>query len=150
MSKTLGGAPIPTRLPQHILAWLTGKSGLPANTIANFTSGGAEAYVSAATEGLWLHTDATWGGAAILSPRLRRYLGGIEAADSITCDAHKWFSVPMGAGVLCCRHPDAVRTAFCGKAMPRQTAGPVVAPYTTLPQWFRRFIGLELFLTLAY
>ena len=49
---------------------------------------------------------------AILSPRLRGHLAGIDAADSITCDAHKWFSVPMGAGMFFCRHPDAVGEAF--------------------------------------
>ena len=63
-------------------------------------------------EELWFHVDAAWGGAAILSPRLRGHLAGIDAADSITCDAHKWFSVPMGAGMFFCRHPDAVREAF--------------------------------------
>jgi glutamate/tyrosine decarboxylase-like PLP-dependent enzyme len=104
------------------------------------------------SEGLWLHIDAAWGGAAVLSPRLRPYLGGIEAADSITCDAHKWFSVPMGAGMFFCRHPDAVKAAFHGEAfyMPKQTAGPVVDPYTTTSQWSRRFIGLKLFLALAH
>jgi aromatic-L-amino-acid decarboxylase len=104
------------------------------------------------SEGLWFHIDAAWGGAAVLSPRLRTYLGGIDAADSITCDAHKWFSVPMGAGMFFCRHPDAVSAAFHGEAfyMPRQTAGPVVDPYTTSPQWSRRFIGLKLFLALAH
>jgi glutamate/tyrosine decarboxylase-like PLP-dependent enzyme len=104
------------------------------------------------SEGLWLHVDAAWGGAAVISPRLRPYLGGIEAADSITCDAHKWFSVPMGAGMFFCRHPDAVKAAFHGEAfyMPKQTAGPVVDPYTTTSQWSRRFIGLKLFLALAH
>src|SRR5689334_11387834 len=38
-------------------------------------------------EGLWLHVDAAWGGGAILSPRLRLHLDGIQEADSITCDA---------------------------------------------------------------
>src|SRR5882672_7739274 len=47
------------------------------------------------SEALWFHADAAWGGAAILSPRLRVHLAGIDSADSITCDAHKWFSVPM-------------------------------------------------------
>src|SRR6266550_2882631 len=58
-------------------------------------------------EKLWFHVDAAWGGAAIVSPRLRGHLAGIDAADSITCDAHKWFSVPMGAGMFFCRHPGA-------------------------------------------
>jgi glutamate/tyrosine decarboxylase-like PLP-dependent enzyme len=103
------------------------------------------------SEGLWLHVDAAWGGAAIISPRLRGYLAGIEAADSITCDAHKWFSVPMGAGMFFCRHPDAVGEAFHAETsyMPRKTAGPVLDPYTSTVQWSRRFIGLKLFLALA-
>jgi glutamate/tyrosine decarboxylase-like PLP-dependent enzyme len=101
---------------------------------------------------LWLHVDAAWGGAAILSPRLRGHLAGIEAADSITCDAHKWFSVPMGAGMFFCRHPESVAEAFRAQTayMPDKTAGPVVDPYTTSVQWSRRFIGLKLFLALAH
>jgi aromatic-L-amino-acid decarboxylase len=101
---------------------------------------------------LWLHVDAAWGGAAILSPRLQGHLAGIEGADSITCDAHKWFSVPMGAGMFFCRHPEAVAEAFRAQTayMPGQTAGPVVDPYTTSVQWSRRFIGLKLFLALAH
>jgi len=103
------------------------------------------------SERLWFHVDAAWGGAAILSPRLRPHLAGIDAADSITCDAHKWFSVPMGAGMFFCRHPDAVAEAFHAETsyMPARTAGPVVDPYTTSVQWSRRFIGLKLFLALA-
>ena len=80
------------------------------------------------------------------------YLAGIEAADSITCDAHKWFSVPMGAGMFFCRHNDAVAAAFHAETsyMPRATSGPVTDPYTSSVQWSRRFIGLKLFLALAH
>ena len=101
-------------------------------------------------EHLWFHVDAAWGGAAILSPRLRGHLAGIDAADSITCDAHKWFSVPMGAGMFFCRHHDAVREAFRAQTvyMPGKT-GPADDPYTSSVQWSRRFIGLKLFLALA-
>ena len=102
-------------------------------------------------ERLWFHVDAAWGGAAIISPRLKRHLAGIEEADSITCDAHKWFSVPMGAGMFFCRHPDAVAESFHAETsyMPGKTAGPALDPYTTSVQWSRRFIGLKLFLALA-
>jgi glutamate/tyrosine decarboxylase-like PLP-dependent enzyme len=62
--------------------------------------------------GLWFHVDAAWGGAAIISPALRHHLTGIESADSITCDAHKWLSVPMGAGMFFCRHAGSVAQAF--------------------------------------
>src|SRR5881396_1395789 len=103
------------------------------------------------SERLWFHVDAAWGGAAIISPRLRGHLAGIEAADSITCDAHKWFSVPMAAGMFFCRHPDTVGEAFRAETsyMPEKTLGPVLDPYTTTVQWSRRFIGLKLFLSLA-
>jgi aromatic-L-amino-acid/L-tryptophan decarboxylase len=103
-------------------------------------------------EALWLHVDAAWGGAAILAPSLRGHLAGIDAADSITCDAHKWFSVPMGAGMFFCRHADAVGEAFRAETsyMPGKTAGPTFDPYTTSVQWSRRFIGLKLFLALAH
>src|SRR3989454_3552518 len=92
------------------------------------------------SEKLWFHVDAAWGGAAIISPRLRGHLAGIEAADSITCDAHKWFSVPMGAGMFFCRHAAAVGEAFHAETsyMPGKTAGPAVAPYTASVQWARR------------
>jgi glutamate/tyrosine decarboxylase-like PLP-dependent enzyme len=104
------------------------------------------------SEGLWLHVDAAWGGAAILSPALKAHLRGIEAADSITCDAHKWFSVPMGAGMFFCRHSDSVGEAFRANApyMPAPVAGPAADPYTSSVQWSRRFIGLKLFLALAH
>jgi glutamate/tyrosine decarboxylase-like PLP-dependent enzyme len=102
-------------------------------------------------EGLWFHVDAAWGGAAIISPNLRHHLAGIESADSITCDAHKWFSVPMGAGMFFCRHRDAVAEAFRAEVsyMPKKTDGSDDDPYTTSAQWSRRFIGLKLFLALA-
>jgi len=104
------------------------------------------------SEELWFHVDAAWGGAAIISPVLRGHLAGIDAADSITCDAHKWFSVPMAAGMFFCRHPDVVGAAFHAETsyMPAKTAGPTLDPYTTSMQWSRRFIGLKLFLALAH
>jgi aromatic-L-amino-acid decarboxylase len=103
------------------------------------------------SERLWLHVDAAWGGAAILSPNLRRYLAGIEAADSITCDAHKWFSVPLGAGMFFCRHLQAVAAAFGAHAsyMPGPSGTAAADPYSTSVQWSRRFNGLKLFLSLA-
>jgi glutamate/tyrosine decarboxylase-like PLP-dependent enzyme len=102
--------------------------------------------------GLWFHVDAAWGGSAILSPMLKEHLAGIEAADSITCDAHKWLSVSMGCGMFFCRHPDTVAQAFRADVsyMPGKQGGPVFDPYTTSPQWSRRFIGLKLFMALAH
>jgi glutamate/tyrosine decarboxylase-like PLP-dependent enzyme len=103
-----------------------------------------------ARERLWLHVDAAWGGAAALSARLRPLLRGVERADSLTCDAHKWLAAPMGAGMFFCRHPDSVSRTFRVTAsyMPDPT-GETVDPYVTSIQWSRRFIGLKVFMTLA-
>jgi aromatic-L-amino-acid decarboxylase len=106
---------------------------------------------------LWFHVDAAWGGAAIISPDLRHHLVGTEAADSITCDAHKWFSVPMGCGMFFCRHRESVAQAFRSEVsyMPGKPPGEgdeaasTFNPFTHSIQWSRRFIGLKLFMALA-
>jgi glutamate/tyrosine decarboxylase-like PLP-dependent enzyme len=104
-----------------------------------------------ADEGLWFHVDAAWGGAAVLSSRLAPYLTGLARADSITCDAHKWFSMAMGAGMFFCRHPAAVHRAFAAEApyMPRGTPADRAQPFVSTVQWSRRFTGLKLFMALA-
>ncbi len=102
-------------------------------------------------EGLWFHADAAWGGAAVLSPTLKKHLAGIEQADSITCDAHKWFSVPMACGMFFCRHRESVARAFHADVtyVSGKESRPVFDPLTNSMQWSRRFIGLRLFLALA-
>jgi glutamate/tyrosine decarboxylase-like PLP-dependent enzyme len=100
---------------------------------------------------LWYHVDAAWGGAAAFVPELRELLSGIEAADSITFDAHKWLSVPMGAGVYLTRHMDIMDKTFRTQTsyMPREAAGlDVIDPHLHTMQWSRRFTGLKVFLSL--
>ena len=105
----------------------------------------------AAQESLWCHVDAAWGGAAAVVPELRPLLDGISSADSITFDAHKWLSVPIGAGLYLTRHLDIMDQTFRIQTayMPRESAGlDVIDPYTHSMQWTRRFIGLKVFLSL--
>jgi glutamate/tyrosine decarboxylase-like PLP-dependent enzyme len=107
------------------------------------------------TQHLWFHADAAYGGSAVVSPRLRPWLDGIESADSITCDAHKWLSVSMGCGMFFCRHRDTVARAFRSDVtyMPAKPASEDTSatfnPLTHTAQWSRRFIGLKLFMALA-
>jgi glutamate/tyrosine decarboxylase-like PLP-dependent enzyme len=106
----------------------------------------------AAQIGAWFHVDAAWGGGVALVPGLRALLlEGIERADSITFDAHKWMSVPMGAGLYLTRHREILSRTF-GVAtgyMPRDGAGlDVNDPFTHSLQWSRRFIGLKVFMSL--
>lgn len=106
----------------------------------------------AARENLWLHVDAAWGGAAAFVAELRAVLRGIERADSITFDAHKWLSVPMGAGIFLTRHSEILSETcrITTDYMPRDAADFGVAdPFTHSLQWSRRFIGLKVFLSLA-
>ncbi|HET9133276.1 MAG TPA: aminotransferase class V-fold PLP-dependent enzyme [Gemmatimonadales bacterium] len=105
----------------------------------------------AARHGAWFHADAAWGGGAAMSPRLRPLLDGIARADSITWDAHKWLSVPMGAGMIFTRHPEAFRKAFGVHTsyMPPAADATTVDPYHASAQWSRRATGLKLFCALA-
>ncbi len=112
----------------------------------------ADLAVIAGHERLWFHVDAAWGGAAALVPEMRPLLAGLERADSITFDAHKWLSVPMGAGIYLTRHPKILDRTFRTAAayMPREAAGlDVVDPCMHSMQWSRRAIGLKVFLSLA-
>jgi glutamate/tyrosine decarboxylase-like PLP-dependent enzyme len=101
--------------------------------------------------GIWFHVDAAWGGSAVLSPALKPALSGIERADSVTWDAHKWLSVPMGAGMFFCSHPDAVKQAFAISTsyMPKGVGEGTLDPYASTMQWSRRMIGLKVFMMLA-
>ena len=99
---------------------------------------------------IWFHVDAAWGGAGLLNEEAAKHLSGIEKADSITLDAHKWFAVPMGAGILLCRDETLLSGTFrvAASYMPESTDDGV-DPYTHSLQWSRRFIGLKLFMSLA-
>lgn len=143
---------------RHLIAADTRAGRLPFFLVgtAGTTGGGivdplADLADIAAQSNLWFHADAAWGGAALLVPRLRPVLRGIERADSVTWDAHKWLSVPMGAGMFFCRHAGAARDAFdiSTSYMPAGTGEDTVDPYRTTLQWSRRAIGLKLFMSLA-
>ncbi|WP_394251372.1 pyridoxal-dependent aspartate 1-decarboxylase PanP [Vibrio profundi] len=54
------------------------------------------------------HVDAAWGGATLMSNNHRHLLAGIELADSVTIDAHKQLYIPMGAGMVLFKKPDAM------------------------------------------
>jgi glutamate/tyrosine decarboxylase-like PLP-dependent enzyme len=99
--------------------------------------------------GAWFHVDAAWGGGLIASERLAACLSGIERADSITIDAHKWFATTMGCGMFLTPHRDVLTAAFEVSAGYMPSATRDVDPYVTTMQWSRRFLGLRLFLALA-
>jgi aromatic-L-amino-acid/L-tryptophan decarboxylase len=62
--------------------------------------------------GVWLHVDAAYGGFAVLAERGRVRLRGLEHADSVTLDPHKWLYQPFECGCLLVRDGRALRAAF--------------------------------------
>ena len=65
-----------------------------------------------AAEGLWMHVDASYGGFAVVTERGKQALRGIERADSIGLDAHKWFFQPYEAGCLLVKDETTLTDAF--------------------------------------
>lgn len=65
--------------------------------------------------GLWLHVDGAFGAAAILAPEIAPRLAGIDTADSLAMDFHKWFHVPYDAGCVLVRDGALHRSAFGGR-----------------------------------
>jgi aromatic-L-amino-acid/L-tryptophan decarboxylase len=101
----------------------------------------------------WLHADAAYGGAVILNSNYRSLLSGIDRADSITFDAHKWLSSPMGTSLFITRHKDILAKTFRITAdyMPKEASDLDIAdPFTHSIQWSRRFIGLKLYLSVLF
>jgi aromatic-L-amino-acid decarboxylase len=61
---------------------------------------------------LWLHVDAAYGGAMALLPEGRHVMNGVEAADSIVVNPHKWLFVPLDFSALFVRRPELLRATF--------------------------------------
>jgi len=68
--------------------------------------------------GLWLHVDAAYGGAAVLTERGRKILSGIERADSVTTDPHKWFYMPAETGLVLFRREEQALAYFLQSSCP--------------------------------
>jgi glutamate/tyrosine decarboxylase-like PLP-dependent enzyme len=69
-----------------------------------------------AKEDIWLHVDGAFGAFFRLSPRTRHLAAGLERADSLAVDAHKWLNVPNGVGFVLTPHSQLHQRAFAGTA----------------------------------
>lgn len=67
-------------------------------------------------EGLWFHIDGAYGGFAAISKTGRELLRGVELADSLTLDPHKWLYCPMGTGCVLVRDAEVLDRAFSSHA----------------------------------
>jgi aromatic-L-amino-acid/L-tryptophan decarboxylase len=104
-------------------------------------------------EGLWFHVDGAYGALGILSPALAPRLAGIESADSIALDFHKWGQVPYDAGFLMVRDGQQHRDTFSAPAayLRRETRGLAAGsswPCDLGPDLSRGFRALKTWFTL--
>jgi aromatic-L-amino-acid decarboxylase len=103
--------------------------------------------------GLWFHVDAAIGAMAMLSERLRPLLRGIEQADSVAFDFHKWMQVPYDAGCIVVRDEAALQAAFARRADYLRPTGRGLAagepwPVDLGPELSRGFRALKVWMTI--
>lgn len=98
---------------------------------------------------LWLHVDGAYGAAAIFSDRFRDVLHGLDQADSITVDPHKWLAMPFSAGVILTNKAHLLEQAFGVETpyMPKSNS-PKPDNFKVSTQWSRRMNSLKVYLTL--
>jgi glutamate/tyrosine decarboxylase-like PLP-dependent enzyme len=102
---------------------------------------------------LWFHIDACYGGAAALLEHLKPRFAGLERADSLCVDLHKWFFMPLTAGILLTRHEGLAEEHFgieasyipdIGFAEPYRRGIPTSRRGSALAAWFAlRTMGWE-------
>ena len=99
---------------------------------------------------LWLHVDGAYGAAASFSDQHRSLLNGIERADSVTLDPHKWLAMPFAAGVILTSRPEMLQRAFgvTTPYMPKVAGSSLIDNFKVSVQWSRRMNSLKLWLTL--
>ncbi|CAA9557806.1 MAG: Aromatic-L-amino-acid decarboxylase [uncultured Thermomicrobiales bacterium] len=99
--------------------------------------------------GAWLHVDAAFGLFAALSPRTAELVIGVERADSVATDGHKWLNVPYDCGVALLRDGATARTAFAaGASYLAPAAGDGPAPSALGPEMSRRMRALPVWCAL--
>jgi len=102
-------------------------------------------------EGAWLHVDAAYGGSATVCPEFRYIWDGIEFADSIVVNPHKWLFTPIDCSVLYTRKPDVLKETFSLVAEYLKTTDTAEINYMDYGlQLGRRFRALKLWFVLEH
>ncbi|HET7921592.1 MAG TPA: aminotransferase class V-fold PLP-dependent enzyme, partial [Gammaproteobacteria bacterium] len=104
-------------------------------------------------EKLWLHVDGAFGALAILDPARRGLLDGMQRADSLAFDLHKWMYMPYDIGCVLVRSADAHKAAFAAEASYLHSIGGGVAKSDVMfanygPQLSRSFRALKAWMNL--
>ena len=100
--------------------------------------------------GIWLHVDAAYGGSAAILPEMRWIFDGVEKADSLCLNPHKWLAVPVDLSAFFTRRPGSLKRAFTFVKPYLETDHDesVVNLTNYGPQLGRRFRGLKLWLVI--
>ncbi len=96
----------------------------------------------------WLHVDAAFGLFSRLLERMRHESDGLERADSITSDAHKWLNVPYDCGLFFTRHPDLLQQSCSADAAYLHTESELPSFMNLGIENSRRFRALPLWMSL--
>jgi aromatic-L-amino-acid decarboxylase len=105
-----------------------------------------------AAENIWLHVDAAYGGTAAIVPEMRYILNGVEHADSIVVNPHKWMFTPIDLSAFYTRKPEVLKRAFSLVAEYLKTAeqNKVESYMDYGVQLGRRFRSLKLWFIIRY
>ena len=98
--------------------------------------------------GAWLHVDAAYAGSAMVCPELRWAFDGVELADSLVVNAHKWLFTPMDCSLLWTSRPDDFRAAFSLVPEYLRTPDDALSLSEYGPALGRRFRSLKLWAVL--
>lgn len=108
----------------------------------------------ASAERLWMHVDASYGGFALLAPGKRPLFRGLERADSVALDPHKWLYVPVDCGCVLYADPARARAAFGQDAeyirVLETDPAESFAFWDWGPELSRRFRALKVWMALAH
>ena len=97
---------------------------------------------------VWLHVDAAYAGSAWVCPELRWSQAGVDRADSLVINAHKWMFTPMDCSLLWSRRPEDLRRAFSLVPEYLRTSDEVESLSEYGPALGRRFRSLKLWAVL--
>ena len=101
---------------------------------------------------LWMHVDGSYGAFAILADSARKLFAGMEQADSIALDPHKWLYLPVDVGCVIYRNPEFAHAAFAHEAeytrMFGEQADEAFVCWDYGPELSRRFRALKVWMLL--
>jgi len=101
---------------------------------------------------LWMHVDGSYGAFAVLAKSARKLFAGLERADSIALDPHKWLYLPVDVGCVIYRAPEIARAAFAHEAeytrIIGEKADEAFAFWDYGPELSRRFRALKVWMLL--